>query len=408
MKGHRSLTFPASPVLVAAGLLVVPGFAWSASPPATAKAQATAQGDSPKSQLVAKYLQDCADKTAKDANCEKLRKESVDILKEDVLRLGSTANRKYMPGMLRMFYSDEVELRLAAAHAIGMIGPQDSEVEALAPLTNDPVPDVRQAVSNMLSNGKGTAIALLKQRMMPMRTGRTPEKPADPSKLGLPAAPKSFYLFDSSDASVGRLSYVTTNMNELTAFYKGKAKKGPFPLQEFKDKYRYQFQDEDEAMQQAREAEGKEIENMQPPDPSNLEAYTAFMQKLASVGAKQGGRIYLDSYEPKLFGSPTVFVLEERQIGKRNYPTRYVIAYQELAFKRPGFRLAWMTVSDDAIKTAQVASLVQEKEEMANQAEREAVKKKQAELDALTKKKDAAEKKQFKKGQDDLEKELGF
>ena len=31
-----------------------------------------------------------------------------------------------------------------------------------------------------------------------------------------------------------------------------------------------------------------------------------------------------------------------------------------------------------------------------------------AELESLTKKKDAAEKKQFKKGQSDLEKELGF
>ena len=199
----------------------------------------------------------------------------------------------------------------------------------------------------------GSAIALLKQRMMPMRTGRTPEKPADPSKLGLPAAPKSFYLFDSSDASVGRISYVTKNMNEITAFYKGKAKKGPFPLQEFKDKYRYQFQDEDEAMNRVREAEGKELENAQPPDPSNLEAYTAFMQKIASVGAKQGSRMYLDSYEPKLFGSPTVYILEERQIGKRSYPTRYVVTYQEQALKMPGYRLSWMTVSDDAIQTAQ-------------------------------------------------------
>lgn len=70
--------------------------------------------------------------------------------------------------------------------------------------------------------------------------------------------------------------------------------------------------------------------------------------------------------------------------------------------------MAWMTVSDDAIKTAQATSLAQEKEELANQAESEVIKKKQAELDALTKKKDAAEKKQFKKGQADLEKELGF
>jgi hypothetical protein len=380
---------------------------WAASPPTGGKPPARATV-SPEDEIVAKFLRDCARKPVGAANCEKLRQDFVAILKEDLLTVGATTKRTYLPTIVRIFDSDEVELRIAAADAIGMIGPQDSDVEELAPLTNDPVPDVRHAISNMLSHGKGNAIALLKQRMMPMRTGRTPEKSADPSKLGLPAAPKSFYLFDSSDASVGRLSYVTTNMNELTAFYKGKAKKGPFPLQEFKDKYRYQFQDEDEAMSLVQQAEGKEIENTQPPDPSNLEAYTEFMQKIASVGAKQGGRMYLDSYEPKLFGSPTVYVLEERQIGQRSYPTRYVVLYQDLALKRPGYRLSWMTAPDDTIKTAQAASLAEEKEELARNKENEALKKRGEALESLTKKKDAVEKKSFKKGQADLEKELGF
>jgi len=80
--------------------------------------------------------------------------------------------------------------------------------------------------------------------------------------------------------------------------------------------------------------------------------------------------------------------------------------------KRPGYRLSWSTVSDDAIRTAQVASLKEQKEGEARQAatkrEEEAAKKREAELDSLTKKKDATEKKQFKKGQSDLEKELGF
>ena len=396
MRQDHSFTAVTAIGLLGIWLTAVPDCAWAA--PAS----------SPKNETVVKYLDACVGNPAKAAGCDKLKTDAVEILKNDLYILGSTASRTYLPPILNMFYSDEPTLRIAAADAIGMIGPQDSDVEVLAPLTNDPVPDVRQAVSNMLSHGKGNAIALLKQRMMPMRTGRAPEKPADPSKLGLPVAPNSFYLFDSSDVSVGRLSYVTKNMNEITAFYKGKAKKGPFPLQEFKDKYRYQFQDEDEAMNLAREAEGKEIENVQPPDPSNLQAYTEFMQKIASVGAKQGSRMYLDSYEPKLFGAPTVYVLEERQIGKRSYPTRYVVLYQDQALERPGYRLSWMTVPDAAIKTAQAASLEQEKEEMANQAESEAVKKKQAELESLTKKKDAAEKKQFKKGQADLEKELGF
>ena len=122
--------------------------------------------------------------------------------------------------------------------------------------------------------------------------------------------------------------------------------------------------------------------------------------------------MYFDAYQPTLYGTPTVYVLEERQIGQRSYPTRYVVLYQELALKQPGYRLGWTTVPDDALKAAQVASLKEQQEEEAHQAAarkgEEAAKKREAELEALSKKKDATEKKQFKKGQEDLEKALGF
>jgi hypothetical protein len=394
--------------------VLIPGFAEATS--LSGKGSVPEQSSNPppqpppltKREIVKKYVKSCGKKPAKEANCDKLRKDVVEIVKDSLHTLGSSAKRAYVPTLVKYFKSDEAVLRIAAADALGMIGPQDQEADALAIPANDPVPDVRAAVRQAMSRGKGPALTLLGQRVvLGYKTGSAPEIPPDAGKFGMPVAPESAYLFYASDATVGRLSYVAKGADP-TAFFKGKAKKGPFPLQEFKDKYRYQFQDEDEAMQQARETEGKQIENVQPPDPSNLEAYTAFMQKMASVGAKQGSRMYLDSYEPKLFGTPTVYVLEERQIGKRSYPTRYAVVYQELALKRPGYRLSWMTVSDEAIKTAQATSLAQEKEELANQAEGEAIKKKQAELDALTKKKDAAEKKQFKKGQEDLEKELGF
>jgi hypothetical protein len=384
------------------------GLAWAASPPPSNTQPAQSPGTSPKSQLVQKFLHDCAGKPAPDANCQKLRKDSAAILVEDLRRLGSTANRKYLPAILRMFSSEEPELRIAAADAIGMIGPQDQDVAMLIPWMNDSVPDVRHAVSNMLAHGKGNAVSLLKTRIQPIRQGSAPEKPVDAGKLGLPVAPNSFYFFDSSDVSVGRLSYVAKNMNEVTSFYKGKAKKGPFPLQEFKDKYRYQIQDEDEAMRLVHEAKVKELEGVKPPDPTNVQAFTEYMQKVTSAGLSQGARTSLNLYEPNLFGSPTVYVLEERQVGKRSYPTRYVVLYQEQAFKLPGYRLSWMTVSDGLIKTAQATSLAEEKEELANKAESEASRKKAAELESLVKKKDEADKKKFKKGQADLEKELGF
>jgi len=391
---------------------VSPSLLTQAASPSTAGQQpataAPASADDPVDPIVAKFLRDCSGKGVKDASCDKLRNDFVAILKEDLLTLGATADRQYIPDIARIFRRREVELRIAAADAIGMIGPEDSDVNMLIPLANDAVPDVRQAVSLMISRGKGSALTLLKERTIPMRTGRTPEKPLDAAKFGVPVAPDSVYLFDSSDAAVGRLSYVAKGKNDPAQFYKAKAKKGPFKLEEFRQQYRFQLQDEQEALNQAQEAAGNEMKKVKPPDPTNLQAFTEYMEKIASVGARQGSRIFLDSYQPNLFGAPSVYILEERQIGQRSYPTRYVVLYQEQAFRRLGYRLSWMTVPDDTIKTAQAASLAEEKEELARKKEDDVAKKRGEALESLTKKKDDQQKKQFKKGQADLEKELGF
>ena len=373
-----------------------------------------AKTPSPKDDVVEKYLRECHGKPSKDATCDKLKNETVAILKGDLHLLGSTANRTFVPDILNMFVSDEAELRIATADALGMIGPQDQDLEAIIPLTNDPVPDVRYAVFHMIHNGKGKALDLLKQRIARQNPGREIEKPADPGKYAMPVAPESVYLFESSDTTKGRLSYLVKGKTDPAQFFKAKAKKGPLKWDQFKEEYRYQFKDEEQAMDQAQQAAGKQLESEQPPDPAkNMEAYMAYMQKLGSVSMQGSmGRAYFDTYQANLYDTPTVYVLEERQIGQRSYPTRYAVVYQELAFKRPGYRLAWTTVPDDALKAAQVVSLKEQKEEEANQAAskkaEEAAKKREAELDSLTKKKDATEKKQFKKGQSELEKELGF
>ena len=403
-------------LVIALGLLAHSPLLWAASPPAAGQQPATdaAPADDPEDRTVANYLRDCGGKAPKNAGCDKLRNDFVAILKEDLFTLGSTADRQYIPDIVRFFRKrPEVELRIDAAHAIGMIGPEDSDVRMLVPMTNDPVPDVRYAVFNMIPRGKGKALDLLKERIARQNPGRELEKPADPAKFSMPVAPDSVYLFESSDATKGRLSYVVRK-GDAASFFKAKAKKGPFKWDQFKEQYRYQLKDEEEAMDKAQQAAGKQLETEKPPDPAtNMEAYVAYMQKLGSVSTQGSmGRLYFDNYQPNLYGAPTVYVLEERQIGQRSYPTRYAVVYEELAFKRPGYRLAWTTVPDDALKAAQVASLKEQKEEEALKAaskkEEEAAKKREAELESLTKKKDATEKKQFKKGQEDLEKALGF
>jgi len=360
-----------------------------------------------KDDIVAKYVKSCLAQPAKEEECGKVRKDAVEIVKEDLYTLGSSANRTYMPTILKIFNNDDVTLRTAAADAIGMIGPQDGDVDALIPLTNDPVPDVRQAVRQMVAHGKGPALALLGQRMIPVRSGSTPDQPADAAKFGLTVAPSSVYLFDSSDSAVGRVSYVTKG-TDATGFFKGKAKKGPFKLEEFQDKFRYQLQDEHQAFDQAQDAASKQLEAEKPPDPKNMQAFTEYMGRIQSMQGRNMMRVSLDLYQPNLYGSPTVYVLEERQIGQRSYPTRYVVLYQDQALRQPGYRLVWMTVPDEGLKAAQAASLKEEQQDIARKKEDAAAKKKVEELDALTKKKEAAEKKQFKKGQDDLEKALGF
>jgi hypothetical protein len=356
--------------------------------------------------VAGQYVNQCANKTAPADPCDKIKKDAIEIFKEDLHTLGSSTDRTYLPAILGIFKSHEPELRIAAADAVGMIGPQDQDVEALAPLVNDPVPDVRRAVSQAISHGKGSAISLLAKRTQQLKSGRAPETPADAGKYSFAVAPDSTYLFYDSDPAVGRLSYVTKG--EAGAFYKSKAKKGPFKLDEFQDKYRYQLQDEEHALDQAQEAQAKRMESVKPPDPMDTQAFLQYMQNVQALSTGRTMKMGFDVYQPTLLGSPTVYVLEERQIGQRSYPTRYVVTYQDLALKRPGYRLAWMTVPDDAIQTAQVASLKEEQQEQARKKENEAAKKKAEELDALTKKKDETEKKQFKKGQDDLEKALGF
>lgn len=365
-----------------------------------------------KGEIVAKYISSCRTKPPKEGDCDNIRKGAIEILKEDLHTLGSSAQRIHMPALLDVFKSEEIPLRIAAADAIGMIGPQDSDIDLLAPLTNDPVPDVRRAVAQMISHGKGSAISLLGQRTLSMRAGLTPETPADPGKYSIPVAPESIYLYYASDATHGRLSYIARKgLDPAMAFFKGKAKRGPLKLDEFTTTYRFQLSDEQEAREriwkQAGEAKSKQMEAMLK-DPSNQQAGLEKVMQVQGEIMSQSMVEQGDRYRPDIFESPTVFVLEERQIGQRSYPTRYVVLYQDKATRMPGYRLSWMTVPDDAIKAAQVVSLAREKEEAARTKEDEALKKRSEALQNLEKKKDEQEKKNFKKGQADLEKELGF
>jgi hypothetical protein len=403
-------------VLLLIGLAVIPSQGHATSLKGSAPRPDFSKATAPKDNVVRKYITDCRVKPVKDPNCDKITKEAIEILKEDVLTVGASADDAYFPILQTIFFkSDVLELRLAAVDAIGMIGPTDKDFGQLARMANDPVPDVRKAVGGMLNRVKTPAVALFEQRTgawLGTRSGQTPETPADAAKYSLPVAPNSTYLFYASAAQHGRLTYVDEKgPDSAAAFFKGKAKKGPMKLEEFNQLYKYQLNDEEEARdkirRQADAARSKQMEaaakNMSNPQ-AMLEASMRNMDEMTS----QTMVTLTDRYPSEWFDSPNVIVLEERQIGQRSYPTRYVVLYLDKALRKAGYRLTWMTPPDDAIKAAQVVSLAREKEEAARNKENEALKKRAEALQNLEKKKDEQEKSKFKKGQADLEKELGF
>jgi hypothetical protein len=376
--------------------------AWATSLAAHPLSQETAAKESPKNEIVKTYVATCRAKPVKQADCDRVRKEAIAILREDVLTLGSSANAMYLPTLLNIFKSEESGLRIAAADAVGMIGPSESFFVHFALIANDPVPDVRKAASQMLQHGKGESLALLARRTaVSERSGRTPDTLPDPKKVGMPVAPESTYLYFASDVTQGRLTYVTKkNMKDNLAFFKQKAKKGPLELAAFKELYEKALDDEQEVREQTKEETMSKMFSQEPPtDPAKMDAYLKEMEQAQSAMAAQNLFMLDELYPADVFGSPKVYVLEERKIGQRNYPTKYVVLYEDKALKRPGVRLCWMTVSDQAIKSAQTTSMMEEAfEEQAPQED----------IAPIIKKKSEQERKKFKQEQSDLEKQLGF
>ena len=376
---------------------------WATSLAAYPISPEAAYKEAPKDEIVGKYLATCRAKPVKQAECDTVKKEAIDILQEDLRTLGSSANPTYLPAIYSLFKANEPELRIAAADAAGMIGPPESGMAQLVALANDPVPDVRKAASQMLLHGKGESLALLARRTgVSFRGGRSPEVPPDPKKYGMPVAPDSTYLFFASDVTQGRLTYVTKNtMKDNLAFFKQKAKKGPLKLEAFNELYDKALDDEQQTREQAQQESMAEMLSQPPPtDPTKMDAYLKQMEQAQSAIATQSAFMSEELYPPEFFGSPTVYVLEERKIGQRNYPTKYVVLYEDRAFKQPGVRLCWMTVSDQAIKTRQVTSMMGEALEKHAPQEEDIV--------PVIKEKSEQDRNKFKQEQSDLEKQLGF
>ena len=77
------------------------------------------------------------------------------------MALGSSADRSSLPMLITILERGEPELRAAAAHAVGMIGPTAAEAPVLVKALNDPVPTVRDAVLQALDRMSDPGARLL-------------------------------------------------------------------------------------------------------------------------------------------------------------------------------------------------------------------------------------------------------
>jgi hypothetical protein len=114
-------------------------------------------GESEEDQAVNAYLQSCLAGLKQVKGCDALRQEAVPIIKEDVLTLGASADPAQLPVLVDILQSDEADLRVAAADAIGMIGPTPAETPALMIAFNDRIPTVRSAAYMALEQSRDPA-----------------------------------------------------------------------------------------------------------------------------------------------------------------------------------------------------------------------------------------------------------
>ena len=151
-----------------------------------------------------------------DAN---LRKAGIEILRSDVLALGSAADRSSLPLLLTVLERGEPELRAAAANAVGMIGPTAAETPVLVKAFNDPMPAVREAMLPVLARMQEPAPRLLVQRVrasardgeLPTLSPFEPTVAPDAARLGTPLYPSATFLAFASDLEIGRVSFSSSD-----------------------------------------------------------------------------------------------------------------------------------------------------------------------------------------------------
>ncbi len=189
---------------------------------------------------------DEAVKTFVTSNGASRRDDAITILEADLMEMGSSADRSSLPLLETVLRRGEPELRAAAAHAIGMIGPTRTELPMLVEALNDPAPTVRDAVAQALDQIDDPSARLLVRRMRGSGSerqrsraeGLKPTVPPDASSLGMPVYPGATFLAFASDVGAGRVTFSTTDpIEKVLQFYQKAAGRSALSGEEFSRAY---------------------------------------------------------------------------------------------------------------------------------------------------------------------------
>jgi hypothetical protein len=273
------------------------------------------------------------------------RSQAVDILAEDIIVLGSTADRSYVPPLILILQRGEPELRSAAADAIGMIGPTSDEAPLLMESLNDPVPAVRAAALRALQQVRDDERgSLVVRRVQASREGRRasgheriePELAPDPRQLGVALYPGATFLHFASDMEAGRAAFGSADpVEKVVEFHVRAAGRPALGGEEFSRAYfggspgdpsgALRLATDNDAWLRQTGRSGLSVGDIE----AELERRTALMTNLPLVR-------YAD---PQLYGSLTFVALQEPPVEGSAGPVRFVVVFTDRALRRTGFEI---------------------------------------------------------------------
>ncbi len=288
-----------------------------------------------KKQVVKQYLQSCRGGKKNDKECAGVREQAVAVLKDDLLTLGSSADRGKLPLLAKALRSDEAELRAAAADAMGMIGPGREEIPALLKALNDPVPQVRYSVRMALQNKADpdrTADLLVRRGEKDRGKDLNPESPPKEDRLGGPVYPRATFLYYASNIPGGKTAFATPDPPEsVLKFYAARGKHPPMTLDQFHQTYQEE-PDEAAKSQVGMAMMDRMMKAMQEgKNPQELQA-----EMMRGMATELPTEEYADQ---ELFGKPVFLVLEESDLGGWKRPVRFLVVFADRALNQTGFVL---------------------------------------------------------------------